>query len=154
MVEEEVDFAVAAYRDGGRWIVVELHPALGEDVGELSEALGRFPSDVGVLGLVSMNDDFFVIVRRFGTQVRAMLSDVTAVDEWPLATGVAELLDLPVAQADVPQAGGDLDILSDLGMPGFDLGMLCDDEDLFPDDILLDVADRLGFGAELEAILG
>lgn len=155
MAEDDVDFAVAAYRDEGEWQVVELKPSLGEDVAELSDALARFPSEVGVLGLVSMNDDFFVILRRSGTQVRAMLSDVTAVTDWPLAGGVADLLDLPNPDdEDEPQAAGDLELLSDLGMPGLDLGVLCDDDDLYPDDILRDVADRLGFGEEFEAVIG
>lgn len=155
MAEDDVDFAVAAYRDEGEWQVVELKPSLGEDVEELSHALTRFPSDVGVLGLVSMNDDFFVILRRSGTQVRAMLSDITAVTEWPLAGGVADLLDLPNPDDDdEPQAGGDLELLSDLGMPGMDLGVLCDDDDLYPEDILRDVADRLGFGDAFEAVIG
>ena len=155
MAEDDVDFAVAAYHDEGRWWVVELNPRLGEDVGDLSEALGRFPSDVGVLGLVSMNDDFFVIVRRSGTQVRVMLSDVTAVDDWPLAGGVADLIDLTVDSGDGDaQAVGDMEILSDLGMTAFDLGELCDDDDLYPDDVLFDVAERLGFAGELEAVLG
>src|SRR5687768_9557281 len=95
MAEDDVDFAVAAYRDEGEWQVVELHATIGEDVDELSDALARFPSEVGVLGLVSMNDDFFVILRRSGVQVRALLSDVTAVTDWPLASGVADLLDVP-----------------------------------------------------------
>ena len=155
MAEDDVDFAVAAYHDEGRWWVVELNPRLGEDVGDLSEALGRFPSDVGVLGLVSMNDDFFVIVRRSGTQVRVMLSDVTAIDDWPLAGGVADLIDLTVDGGDGDaQAVGDMEILSDLGMTAFDLGELCDDDDLYPDDVLFDVAERLGFAGELEAVLG
>ena len=115
-MEDDVDFAVAAYHDGGKWVVVELIPFLGEHIDELTEALGRFPSDLGVLGLVSMNDDFFVIVRRTGTQVRAMLSDITAVDDWPLAAGVAELLDLPEPEDSGPEPAGDLEILSDLGM--------------------------------------
>ena len=154
MAEDDVDFAVAAYRDDGRWRLVELDPALGESVDTLSEALSRFPSDVGVIGLVAMNDDFFVILRRSGTQVRAMLSDVTAAEEWPLASGVADLLDLPEAADDEALAVGDLEILSDLGMTGYDLGVLCEDDDLYPEDILLDVADRLGFGTELEALIG
>ena len=155
MAEDDVDFAVAAYRDEGEWQVVELKRSLGEDVEELSLALARFPSDVGVLGLVSMSDDFFVILRRSGTQVRAMLSDITAVTDWPLAVGVADLLDLPNPDdEDEPQAGGDLELLSDLGMPAMDLGVLCDDDDLYPDDILRDVADRLGFGDAFEAVIG
>ncbi len=154
MAEDDVDFAVAAYRDDGRWRLVELDPALGETVDTLSEALSRFPSDVGVIGLVAMNDDFFVILRRSGSQLRAMLSDVTAAEDWPLASGVADLLDLPEAADDEALAVGDLEILSDLGMTGYDLGVLCEDDDLYPEDILLDVADRLGFGTELEALIG
>lgn len=154
MSEDDVDFAVAVYHDEGMWRVVELNPHIGESVEDLSEALARFPSDVGVLGLVSMNDDFFVIVRRSGTQVRVMLSDVTAVDDWPLAGAVADMIDLPASTGDRAQAVGDLEILSDLGMTAFDLGVLCDDDDLYPDDVLLDVAERLGFGVELEAVLG
>ncbi|MDR7085413.1 putative tRNA adenosine deaminase-associated protein [Aeromicrobium panaciterrae] len=155
MAEDDVDFAVAAYRDEGEWQVVELHATIGEDVDELSEALTRFPSEVGVLGLVSMDDDFFVILRRSGEQVRALLSDVTAVTDWPLAVGVADLLDLPDPEdPNDPQPVGDLDILSDLGMPGLELSVLCDDDDLFPEDILRDVADRLGFGDKLDAIIG
>ncbi len=155
MAEDDVDFAVAAYRDEGEWQVVELNPRIGEDVDELSEALTRFPSDVGVLGLVSMNDDFFVILRRSGEQVRALLSDVTAVTDWPLAGGVADLLDLADPDdPDDPQPAGDLDIVSDLGMSASELSVLCGDDDLFPEDILRDVADRLGFGDELDTIIG
>ncbi len=155
MAEDDVDFAVAAYRDDGDWQVVELNPRIGEDVEDLSDALTRFPSDVGVLGLVSMNDDFFVILRRSGEQVRALLSDVTAVTDWPLAGGVADLLDLPDPEdPDDPQPAGDLEIISDLGMPALELSVLCDDDDLFPEDILRDVADRLGFGDKLDAIIG
>ncbi len=155
MSEDDVDFAVAAYRDDGEWQVVELNPMIGEDVEDLSDALTRFPSDVGVLGLVSVDDDFFVILRRSGEQVRALLSDVTAVTDWPLAGGVADLLDLPDPEnPDESRPAGDLEIVSDLGMTAVELTKLCDDYDLFPEDILRDVADRIGFGDKLDAIIG
>ncbi len=84
-----------------------------------------------------------------------MLSDVTAVTDWPLANGVADLLDLPDPDdEDTPQPAGDLEILSDLGMPALDLGVLCDDDELYPEDILRDVAERLGFGDAFEAVIG
>ena len=155
MAEEDVDFAVAAYREDGEWQVVELHASVAERLDNLTDALGRFPSDVGVLGMVSMNDDFFVIVRRLGTQVRALLSDVTAATDWPLASGVTELLDVPDPDdEDDPQPAGDLDIVSDLGMAALELSVLCDDDDLYPDEILGDVATRLGFGDAFERIVG
>jgi putative tRNA adenosine deaminase-associated protein len=154
MAEDDVDFAVAAYRDDGEWQLVELHPSVAEDLDNLTDALGRFPSDVGVLGMVSMNDDFFVLVRKVGTQVRMLLSDITAASEWPLAGGVADLVDVPDADDDDPQPAGDLDIVSDLGMAALELGVLCDDDDLYPDEILGDVATRLGFGDAFERIVG
>ncbi|MGI9085055.1 MAG: tRNA adenosine deaminase-associated protein [Aeromicrobium sp.] len=154
MAEADVDFAVAAYRDDGEWQLVELHPSVAEDLDNLTSALGRFPSDVGVLGMVSMNDDFFVIVRRSGSQIRALLSDVTAATDWPLASSVAALVDVPDPQdEDDPQPAGDLDIVSDLGMAAMELGTLCDDDDLYPDEILGDVAAKLGFGDAFEAII-
>ena len=154
MAEDDVDFAVAAYRDDGEWQLVELHPSVAEDLENLTDALGRFPSDVGVLGMVSMDDDFFVLVRKVGTQVRVLLSDVTAANDWPLAGGVADLVDVADSDDDDPRPAGDLDIVSDLGMAALELGVLCDDDDLYPDEILGDVATRLGFGDAFERIVG
>lgn len=154
MAEDDVDFAVAAYRDDGEWQLVELHPSVAEDLENLTDALGRFPSDVGVLGMVSMDDDFFVLVRKVGTQVRVLLSDITAAKDWPLAGGVADLVDMPDPDDDDPRPAGDLDIVSDLGMAALELGVLCDDDDLYPDEILGDVATRLGFGDAFERIVG
>lgn len=155
MAEDDVDFAVAAYRDEGVWQLAELHSSLAEDIDDLLGALKRFPSDVGVLALVSISDEFFVIVRAMGSKVRLLLSDVTAVGDWPLASGVADILDVPDPEdEDDPQPAGDLDIVADLGMHAMELGVLCDDPDLYPEDILVDVARRLGFGDDFEAIIG
>lgn len=155
MAENDVDFAVAAYRDEGVWQLAELHASIAEDIDDLLTALKRFPSDVGVLAFISISDEFFVIVRVLGTTVRLLLSDVTAVGDWPLASGVADVLDLPDPdEDDEPQPAGDLDIVSDLGMPAMELGVLCDDDDLYPDEVLSDVARRLGFGDDFEAIIG
>lgn len=155
MAENDVDFAIAAYRDEGVWQLAELHASLAEDIDDLLGALKRFPSEVGVLALVSVNDEFFVIARSLGSKVRLLLSDVTAVTDWPLAGGVADVLDLPNPEDDdVPQPAGDLDIVGDLGMQAMELGLLCDDRDLYPDEVLSDVARRLGFGDDFEALVG
>ncbi len=42
---------------------------------------------------------------------------------------------------------GDLDILGDLGLHAMDMGVLLDDDELYPDEVLSDVARRLGFGS-------
>lgn len=153
MAEDDVDFVVAAYRDDGAWTVVELPPRLGEDFDGLTSALMRFPSDVGVLGLASVNDDFFVVVRRSGGHVRALLSDSTATFDWSIAADLADSVNAPDAdEQSVPV--GDLEIVADLGLASVELSLLCEDDDLYPDEALADLADRLGFGDEFEAIVG
>lgn len=155
MAEDDVDFAIAAFRDEGVWQLAELHASLADDIDDLLNALKRFPSDVGVLAFVSVSDEFFVIVRAIGSKVRLLLSDVTAVTDWPLASGVADILDMPDPEDDDdPQPAGDLDIVSDLGMQAMELGVLCDDPDLYPDEVLTNVARRLGFGDDFEALVG
>ena len=49
---------------------------------------------------------------------------------------------------------GDLDILGDLGMDAMDMGVLLDDFDLYPDEMLSDVARRLGFGPLFDEAVG
>ena len=152
MVEDDVDFVVAAYRDEGVWTAVELPPRLGEDFDGLVEALGRFPSDVGVLGLASVNDDFFVIVRRSGEHVRVLLSDSTASWDWSLAADLASSIDAPKTDEAAPV--GDLEIVSDLGLSSVELALLCDDDNLYPDEALADLAEQLGFADAFETIIG
>lgn len=153
MAEDDVDFVVAVYRDEGAWTVVELAPRLGEDFDGFTTALTRFPSDVGVLGLASVNDDFFVIVRRSGDHVRVLLSDSTAARDWSLAADVSDQIHALAAE-DEPRPVGDLEIVADLGLSSIELSLLCEDEDLYPDEALADLADRLGFGEQFEAVVG
>ncbi|MEJ7757913.1 MAG: tRNA adenosine deaminase-associated protein [Nocardioidaceae bacterium] len=155
MSEESVDLAVAAFREEGEWQVSELPKAVANDIDELIAAPRPWRSDSGVLGLVAVDEDFFVLARVQGTHVRVLLSDVTAVTEWPIASGVADLLDVPDPDDDDdPQPAGDMDIVSDLGMSAMDLAVLCDDPELYPEEMLTNIATRLGFGAQFEDVVG
>ena len=150
-----VDFALAAYREEGVWTVQELVHEVLEDVDKLSHALRRFPGDGGAVGMVAMDEDFFVIVRVAGPTTRVLLSDITAADEWELASSAVDFLGLPMPEDEDEQApAGDLDILGDLGMAAMDMGVLLDDFDLYPDEMLSDVARRLGFGALFDEAVG
>lgn len=144
---EGIDFALAVYREEGVWQLEELAHDLAEDVDGLTHALRRFPGDFGALGLIAVDEDFFLIARVAGPQVRLLLSDVTAADEWEIAQSVVEHLGLPLPEEDDDQVpAGDLDILGDLGITAMDMGALLDDEELYPDEMLSEVARRLGFG--------
>lgn len=150
-----VDFALAAYREEGLWQVHELAPDVLADVDTLAHALRRFPGDGGALGMVAIDEDFFVLVRVTGSRIRLLLSDVTAAGEWELAESVVEELGLPVPEEEDEQVpAGDLDIVGDLGMGAMDMGVLLDDFDLYPDEMLSDVARRLGFGRLFDDAVG
>lgn len=152
MADSAVDFAVVAYRDEGLWQVQLLPSGSADDIDTLVTALRPWPSDTGAIGLVSVDDDFFVIARVMGVRTQLLLSDVTAATEWELASGVIDLLDLPEPDDDEdPQPAGDLGLLADLGVSAMDMGVLCDDEDLYPEDVLADVARQIGFESQFQA---
>jgi putative tRNA adenosine deaminase-associated protein len=152
---DAVDFALAAYREEGEWQVQELAHDVLSDVETLAHALRRFPGDHGAVGMIAIDEDFFVIARVAGAQTRVLLSDVTAADEWELATSAVEFLGLPLDEDDdEPVPAGDLDLLADLGMAAMDMGVLLDDLDLYPDEALSEVARRIGFGTQFDDAVG
>jgi len=151
MAQNAVDFVVAVHREEGAWQVQPLPERAADDLKSLSVALRSLPSDSGSLGMISIDEDFFVLVRVNGPHVRLLLSDVTAATDWPLAAEVVDALDLPEPDDEEDaQPGGDLAILGDLGVSAMDLAVLCDDPDLYPDEQLSDVAHRLGFGPQFD----
>lgn len=152
---DAIDFALAAYREEGVWQVAELTPDHAVDVETLALALRRFPGDGGAVGLVAVDEDFFVVVRVAGPQTRVMLSDVSAATEWELAATVVEHLGLPlVDDEDDAEPAGDLELLSDLGVDAMDLAEILDDDELYPDEMLSEVARALGFGDLFDDVVG
>lgn len=152
--EPGVDFAVVAVREEGRWEVTPLPARNAGDLTELVSWLRRQPSESGTIALVAHEDDYFVAIRVLGHDVRLLLSDVTAAEESPLARDVLDALDLPLPEgedADRVQPAGDLGIFADFGVSAMDLGALCDDLDLYPDEALAEIASRLGFAEAFEA---
>jgi putative tRNA adenosine deaminase-associated protein len=152
---EGIDFAFVAYREEGQWQVEQLMLDQVEDVDTLATELRRWPGDGGALGLISVDEDFFLLVRVAGASTKVLLSDVTAATDWPIARSALEYLELPLPEdEDDPVPAGDIDILADLGMGAMDMGALLDDLDLYPDEMLGDIATRLGFGVAYDEAVG
>lgn len=151
---EGVDFALAIYREDGAWQVDELAHDRLADVETLAASLRRFPGDNGAVALVGIDEDFFVVCRVNGSQVRLLLSDVTAAEDWELAESVMEFLGLPDPDDDeVAQPAGDLGIFADAGFTAVEMGILLDD-DLYPDEALSSVAAQVGFGELFDEAVG
>lgn len=152
---DDCDIALAAYREEGVWQLQELADPVLTSLDAVITGLRRFPGDAGAIGLLALEEDVFLVVRVIGPQVRLLLSDVTAADIFDLAREAIEHLGLPYPEDDdEPAPAGDLAILSDLGLHADDLGELIDDFDLYPDEMLSDIADRLGFGELFDDLVG
>ena len=154
-VEDGVDFALAVFCEEGVWRIEEIDEDRLHDTDMLSAELRRWPGDFGSLGLVSVDEEFFVPGACSATARRWLLSDVTASRDWALARSVVEQSGIPLPEVDDEQLpAGDLAIVADLGMPARDLGALLDDYDLYPDEILEQVARKVGFAAAYDETLG
>ncbi len=155
---DDVDLAVAAYRQDGRWVVQEMTLEHCEDVEVMADALRRLGGDTGAMGLVSVDEDFFVIVRVQGERTRVLLSDASAAEDWDLAETVIDLLDEidpdDLDERDEDEPAGDLGLLSDLGVSEDALEELLDDPDAYPDEVLSDVARLIGFGEQFDDVAG
>jgi putative tRNA adenosine deaminase-associated protein len=152
---EGIDFAVVAYREEGQWQVEQIAVEKIEDIDSFAAELRRWPGDGGSLGMVSVDEDFFVLVRVAGASTRALLSDVTAGTDWPIARSVLEFLEIPPPDdEDDQEPAGDLGLLADLGLGAMDMGALLDDYDLYPDEMLGDIAAKVGFGVQFDEAVG
>jgi putative tRNA adenosine deaminase-associated protein len=152
---EGVDFALVAYREEGMWQLEELSADAAGELDRFADELRRWPGDGGSLGLVSFDEDFFLMVRVLGADTKILLSDITAATDWPIARAAVEELELPLPDDDDDQApAGDLGIVADLGMGAMDMGALLDEVELYPDEMLGDIATRLGFGALYDEAVG
>ena len=149
-----VDFAVVAYRDEGDWSVAELPPQTLDSVETIAKELRRYPGENGALALISVAADFVLMVRAQGSLVRVVLSDATAATDWSLARSAIDHIGIHVDDDDDQEPAGDLAIFADMGMTAQDLGALLDDYDLYPEEILSEVADGVGFGTKFDELVG
>lgn len=156
MDAQGVDFAFVAWRDEGRWQIVQAPPAAADSLPALAEYARRRQGESGSIAFVSVADEFFVCLRVQGARVRVLLSDVATALDWTIADEAAEMLGVDVDDLeDVEdiEPAGDLTLLSDLGLTVEDLDLLCADPELYPDEQIGTIAARIGFAAELTALL-
>jgi putative tRNA adenosine deaminase-associated protein len=152
----ETDFAVIVYREEDQWEAGALPAAVTADLDAFVRALQRQPSIGGTVGFAGVGDDFWVAVRILGEDVLLFLSDVTAAVEYPLARQVLEALDIPIPaddELDQVLPAGDLSIFADLGLDEMELGAVAADLDLYPEDAVAGIAERLRFGDAVEHAL-
>jgi putative tRNA adenosine deaminase-associated protein len=147
-----VDFGCIAWHEDGRWNAATLPST--RDIGSVIDSLKAQQTNGGAIALIAIEDEFVIIARALGDQMQMMISDVTYALDYEVAAELLEVLDLEHPEdEDESQPGGDLDLLNDLGVSEMELLSILDDSELYPDEQLEAIANRLGFGEQFNQVI-
>ncbi|MEV2225176.1 tRNA adenosine deaminase-associated protein [Nocardia vinacea] len=153
-------FAVAVVREEGQWRCSPLSQAALTDLSAAETELKALRSSGAVFGLLDIDDEFFIVLRPAPSGTRMLVSDATAAIDYDIAADVLEALNVEIPDIDPdelddiePWEEGDLGVLADLGLPEPVLSVILAETDLYPDEQLGMIAQRLGFANELTAVL-
>jgi putative tRNA adenosine deaminase-associated protein len=150
-------YAVAAIREDGRWRCARLAAESLLDLDTAITELRALRSTGAVVGLLDVDDEFFVLLRPGPGGVALMLSDAVAALDYDVAADVLDLLrvELPPDDdaLDDPWPEGDLSILADLGLPADELEVLAGELELYPDEQLAAIGRRCGFADALAEVV-
>ncbi|QGU06220.1 hypothetical protein COCCU_01280 [Corynebacterium occultum] len=109
-------------------------------------------SEGPAFAMLCVDEDYFILIRPTPEGSRVLLSDATAAIEDDIAAAAleeinAEIPDLDPDELDEvdPWAEGDFDILADLGLSEEAMGVICDDEEMWPSEQLIRIAEDLNF---------
>ncbi|WP_067531886.1 tRNA adenosine deaminase-associated protein [Nocardia crassostreae] len=153
-------FAVAVVREETTWKCTPLSAAALNSLSAAEQELRDLRSSGATFGLLDVDDEFFIILRPGPTGSCILLSDATAAIDYDIAADVLEELNIEIPDIDPddiddiePWEEGDLGVLADLGLPEPVLSVILAETDLYPDEQLGMIAQRLGFATEFAAVL-
>lgn len=149
--------ALGITQEGGDWHVTRLDDSALTSLDDAARQVRSLRAEGASFGLVDVDHEYFVILRPGPSGLRLMLSDVTAALDYDLAADVLDelnveapdLTDEELEETD-PWGEGDMAILEDLGLPEGVLEIIVSETDLYADEQLQSVAERMGFGDQLE----
>lgn len=148
-----IDFAVAVWREEGRWNATTLPANTAVSLESLVPVLRQQPGEGGTFGIVSVSDEFFFVVRVSPVDLQFVISDAAAALDWSIAQEVVDEIGLDDDEIDDGGLSGDVDMFAELGLSADELDLALSDPELFPEDYVTAIANRLGFAAELKSVL-
>lgn len=147
------NFAVTVARVNATWQV----RAFNDDCSSLKrsiDAVRTLRAEGAAFAMLSIEDDYFVLVRPTPQGVKLLISDATAATEDDFAADILDELDADQPDPeDTPYAEGDFDILADLGLSEQIMSIITDETDWWASEQLQRIAEELGFDDELEQAL-
>src|SRR4051812_27837755 len=156
-------FAVRVARLEDRWQCQLLAADADDELPALERALGA-PGSAGWPGpfVVVVDSRLYFVVLRLGPGgvVRALISDATfqewvlaaeAVDRYGIEGAGGTTIDDAFDDDEQGWPGGDLDVFADAGLTAEELARLLEADDLWADEMVLRIAERIGFADQLVA---
>ncbi|WP_075738016.1 MULTISPECIES: tRNA adenosine deaminase-associated protein [Actinoalloteichus] len=146
--------AVAVLREDGQWRCIRMPESALLDLDTAITELRNTRSTGAAFALLNVDDEFFILLRPAPGGVSMLLSDATAALDYDIAADVLDLLrvDLPDEDDEELWPEGDLSILADLGLSDGEMTVIVE-EDAYPDDQLMMIAQRCGFATQLGTAL-
>jgi len=143
----DIESSRVFWREEGSWQVSSIPARTAVSMESLLEALSRFPGEGGVFGAVTVGDDFFLLVRESAQGRKILVSDGAASWDWSLAQEAVDMLEIAEDDVEEFEPIGDLELLAEFGVSDEEIELLCGNEDLYPDEQLSAIAERLGIAA-------
>src|SRR5574340_1186248 len=156
-MEDLEGFAVAVTREECHWKCKALTSAALTNLRTAETELRELRSSGAVFGLLNVDNEFFIIVRPAPSGTHLFISDATMAVDYDIAADVLDALNVDIPDIDLdeiePWEEGDLGVLADMGLPEPVLAVIVAETDLYADEQLDKIAQRLGFADELSAVL-
>ena len=157
---KDYSFAVTVTRDGADWQVRTFRDAFDDPQVAVDTVL-NLRSESASFAMLCVENEYFVIVRPHPERPRFLLSDATMAVDDDYAADILDELGVDVPNIDPEELDdidgwpdGDFDILEDLGLSEEVLSVLAEDEDAWPVESLMRIAEELGFDEELADAVG
>lgn len=158
--EDLEGFAVAVVHEDNKWLVKPLDSAVLTSLSAAEQELRGLRSVGASFGLMDVDEEFLIVFRPAPSGTRLLISDASAALDYDVAADVLEALGVDIPDLDPdelddvePWEEGDLGLLADLGLPEPVLAVILAETDLYPDEQMAMIAERLGFESELAAVI-
>ena len=159
--DDDIDgFAIAVTREDGRWSCTPLSADALTSLEDAERELRDLRSSGAVFGLLDVDEAFFLVVRPGPGGTALAISDAACAIDYDVAADVLDVLNIDIPELSPeeleeidPWAEGDLGLLADLDLPEPVLAVIMDESELYPDEQLGMIAERMGFADEFAAVL-
>lgn len=150
-------YGIAVARPDNNWHVTRLPADAFDSYRFFEKAVRNIRAEGANFGILNRACEYFIIARPGPNGTKLFVSDLDAAldDDFVIDALEERGYDTEIDDNWEGSWGiGDFNILEDLGLPEPVLSVIVDDDESWADDQIMEIAETLGFDAELERAVG